>query len=52
MALIGTPSLGLRGLVFPAIGLLIAVGFLRFSIRLYRVRTLFRNISKKHGIVS
>jgi len=52
MMLIDTSNPGLLRLVFPTIGLIIAVTVLRFFYRLYQVRTLVRNVSKKHGIVS
>ena len=46
------PSHGLFRLVYPTIGILLVVFFIRCLVRLYQVRTLFRDVAKKHGIVS
>jgi hypothetical protein len=52
LLLMDATSPDLLSLVFSAIYVLIVVCSLKFFIRLYQVRTLVRNVSKKHGIVS
>jgi hypothetical protein len=43
--------MGVSSLVFKALGLLLVIVLVRFFIRLYQIRSIFREAASKHGVV-